>query len=123
MRGITHGKKNKGRKSIRRFLESNTMRRDDEEEEGKVREGMTDEKREVKMGKGDRGKNRDNGRREGKCFMTAVEPRLTNTPKKRSSTTLRTFCLETWPTVGESQMSLVQKGGCFWDSPMYTLRA
>ena len=121
MRGITHGKKNKGRKSIRRFLESNTMRRDDEEGRRKG-ERMTDEKREVKMGKGDRGKNRDNGRREGKCFMTAVEPCLTNTPEKRPSTTLRTFCLETWPTVGESQMSLVQKGGCFWDSPMYTLR-
>ena len=31
MRGITHGKKKKGRKSIRRFLESNTKGRDDEE--------------------------------------------------------------------------------------------
>ena len=98
------------------------MRRDEEEVRRKG-ERMTDEKREVKMGKGERGKNRDNGRKEGKCFMTAVEPRLTNTPEKRPSTTLRTFCLETWPTVGESQMSLVQKGGCFWDSPMYTLRA
>ena len=37
-------------------------------EEGKVREGMTDEEREVKMGK--REENRDNGRRGGKCFMT-----------------------------------------------------
>jgi len=97
------------------------MRRDDEEGRRKG-ERMTDEKREVKMGKGDREKNKDNGRREGKCFMTAVEPRLTNTPEKRPTTTLRTFCLETWPTVGESQMSLAQKGGCFWDSPMYTLR-
>ena len=82
---------------------------------------MTDEKREMKMGK--REKNRYNGRRDGKCFMTAVEPRLTNTPEKRPSTTLWTFCLETWPMVGESQMSLAQKGGCFWDSPMHTLRA
>ena len=90
-------------------------------EEGKVRERMTNEEREVKMGK--REKNRDNGRREGKCFMTAVEPRLTNTPEKRPSATLQTLGLETWPMVGESQMGLAQKGGCFWDSPMYTLRA
>ena len=43
-------------------------------------------------------------------FMTAAEPRLTNTPEKRPSTTLQTLRLETWPTVGESQMSLAQKG-------------
>ena len=97
------------------------MRRDDEEGRRKG-ERMTDEKR-SEDGEGGKRENRDNGRREGKCFMTAVEPRLTNTPEKRPSTTLRTFCLETWPTVGESQMSLAQKGGCFWDSPMYTLRA
>ena len=77
------------------------MRRKEEE---KVRERMTDEEREVKMGK--EGKNRYNGWREGKCFMTAVEPCLTNTPEKRPSTTLRTLYLETWPMVGESQMSL-----------------
>ena len=44
-------RRKKGRKSIRRFLESNTMRRDDEEGRRKG-ERMTDEKREVKMEKG-----------------------------------------------------------------------
>ena len=94
-------------------------------EEGEVREGMTDKKTEIKMGKGGKREKTEKmvGERVAKCFMTAVEPRLTNTPEKRPSTTLRTLCLETWPMVGESQMSLAQKGGCFWDSPMHTLRA
>ena len=96
-------------------------------EEGKVRERMTDEKREMKTSEDGEGgkerKNRDNGRRERKCFMITVKSHLTNTPEKRPSTTLRTLCLETWPMVGESQMSLAQKAGCFWDSPMHTLRA
>ena len=43
------------KKGIRRFLESNTKGRDDEEGRRKG-ERMTDEKRDVKMGKGKEGK-------------------------------------------------------------------
>ena len=58
---MNNTRKKKGRKSIRRFLESNTMRRD-EEEGAKVRDRREERSEDGEGGK--RGKT-DSGRREG----------------------------------------------------------